>query len=145
MRSGTLPTHQLVGMGESFAIASQELARQHLQLTRLRDILWSKISSLPGVSVNGGLENRLPGNLNVCFGELDGEMLLLSLKDLAVSTGSACTSASLEPSYVLKEIGLSAEQAHGSLRISIGRFTTEEEVIFAGDLIVATVIKLRTL
>jgi cysteine desulfurase len=145
MRSGTLPTHQLVGMGESFAIASQELARQHLQLTRLRDILWSKISSLPGVSVNGGLENRLPGNLNVCFGELDGEMLLLSLKDLAVSTGSACTSASLEPSYVLKEIGLSAEQAHGSLRISIGRFTTEEEVIFAGDLIVATVLKLRTL
>jgi len=145
MRSGTLPTHQLVGMGESFAIAGAEITSQHTMLTQLRDKLWTKISELEGVSLNGGFENRLPGNLNVCFGVLDGEMLLLSLKDIAVSTGSACTSASLEPSYVLKEIGLSDEQAHGSLRISIGRFTTESEIAFVGQLIVDTVNKLRVM
>ncbi len=145
MRSGTLPTHQLVGMGESFAIAGAEIASQHTMLTQLRDKLWTKISELEGVSLNGGFENRLPGNLNVCFGALDGEMLLLSLKDIAVSTGSACTSASLEPSYVLKQIGLSDEQAHGSLRISIGRFTTESEIVFVGRLIVDTVNKLRAM
>lgn len=143
MRSGTLPTHQLVGMGESFAIAAAELEQQQLKLTKLRDKLWGKIQELEGVSLNGGIDNRVPGNLNVCFGVLDGEMLLLSLKDIAVSTGSACTSASLEPSYVLKQIGLSDEQAHGSLRISIGRFTTEEEVEFVGQLVVDTVTKLR--
>ena len=143
MRSGTLPTHQLVGMGESFAIAGAEIESQHTTLTQLRDKLWTKISQLENVSLNGGFENRLPGNLNVCFGALDGEMLLLSLKDIAVSTGSACTSASLEPSYVLKQIGLSDEQAHGSLRISIGRFTTESEIEFVGQLIVDTVNKLR--
>ncbi|NQZ29634.1 MAG: IscS subfamily cysteine desulfurase [Oceanospirillaceae bacterium] len=143
MRSGTLPTHQLVGMGESFAIAGAELEQQQLKLTQLRDMLWNKLQQLEGVSLNGGIENRVPGNLNVCFGAMDGEMLLLSLKDIAVSTGSACTSASLEPSYVLKQIGLSDEQAHGSLRISIGRFTTVEEVEFVGQLIVDTVTKLR--
>jgi cysteine desulfurase len=145
MRSGTLPTHQLVGMGESFAIAGAEIESQNTTLTQLRDQLWKKISELEGVSLNGGFENRLPGNLNVCFGALDGEMLLLSLKDIAVSTGSACTSASLEPSYVLKQIGLSDEQAHGSLRISIGRFTTATEIAFVGQLIVDTVNKLRAM
>jgi len=145
MRSGTLPTHQLVGMGESFAIAGAEMDSQHSLLCQLREMLWTKISELDGVSLNGGFENRLPGNLNVCFGALDGEMLLLSLKDIAVSTGSACTSASLEPSYVLKKIGLTDEQAHGSLRISIGRFTTEQEIQFAGQLIVDTVNKLRAM
>jgi len=145
MRSGTLPTHQLVGMGESFAIAGAEIESQNTTLTQLRDQLWTKISEIEGVSLNGGFKNRLPGNLNVCFGALDGEMLLLSLKDIAVSTGSACTSASLEPSYVLKQIGLSDEQAHGSLRISIGRFTTESEIAFVGQLIVDTVNKLRAM
>lgn len=145
MRSGTLPTHQLVGMGESFAMAGELMAEQHVELTKLRDHFWDKIKQLPEVSVNGGLENRVPGNINVCFGEIDGEMLLLSLKDLAISTGSACTSASLLPSYVLKEIGLSDEQAHGSLRISFGRFTSIEEIEFAADLIIATVTKLKGL
>ncbi len=143
MRSGTLPTHQLVGMGESFAIAGQELVEQALQLAKLRDIIWHKVRLLGDVSVNGGLENRVPGNLNLCFAGVDGEMLLLSLKDLAVSTGSACTSASLLPSYVLKEIGLTDDQAHASLRISVGRFTSEQEAAYAGDLIVETVGKLR--
>ena len=145
MRSGTLPTHQLVGMGESFQLAGELIVTQHEQLLALRDILWGMLNTLEGVSVNGGIDNRVPGNLNVCFGELDGEMLLLSLKDLAVSTGSACTSASLEPSYVLKEIGLSAKQAHGSVRLSLGRFTSEEEVRYAAELIIATVKKLRQL
>lgn len=143
MRSGTLATHQLVGMGESFAMAASLLEQQHLELTQLRDLLWGKIKDLADVSINGGLDNRLPGNLNVNFENVDGEMLLLSLKDLAISTGSACTSASLEPSYVLKEIGLSDQQAHASLRISIGRFTTREEVEFAAQLIISTVLKLR--
>jgi len=145
MRSGTLPTHQLVGMGESFALAAEQMQGEHVRLTELRDVMWGKIQTLQGVSVNGGLENRLPGNLNICFGELDGEMLLLSLKDIAVSTGSACTSASLEPSYVLKAIGLSDEQAHASLRISIGRFTSREEVEYAADKIIETVEKLQAL
>lgn len=145
MRSGTLPTHQLVGMGESFAMAGELIDQQHIELTELRDYFWSRVKELPDTTINGGLENRVPGNINVCFGEVDGEMLLLSLKDLAVSTGSACTSASLLPSYVLKEIGLTDEQAHGSLRISFGRYTTKEEVEFAAGLIIETVTKLRGL
>jgi cysteine desulfurase len=145
MRSGTLPTHQLVGMGESFALAGELIDQQHKELTELRNYFWERIKQLPNTSVNGGLENRVPGNINVCFGEVDGEMLLLSLKDLALSTGSACTSASLLPSYVLKEIGLTDEQAHASLRISFGRFTTTKEVEFAADLIIETVTKLESL
>lgn len=145
MRSGTLATHQLVGMGESFAIAGEKIEQQQQELTHLRDVFWDIVKDIPGISVNGGLDNRVPGNLNICLGEIDGEMLLLSLKDLAISTGSACTSASLLPSYVLKEIGLTDEQAHGSLRISFGRFTTIEEVEFAGKLIVETVRKLKAL
>mgnify|MGYP000209266885 CR=1 FL=1 len=145
MRSGTLPTHQLVGMGESFAMAGELIDQQHAELIALRDYFWNRIKQLPDASINGGFENRVPGNINICFGNIDGEMLLLSLKDLAVSTGSACTSASLLPSYVLKEIGLTDEQAHGSLRISFGRYTTKEEVEFAADLIIKTVTKLQSL
>ena len=145
MRSGTLATHQLVGMGESFALAGAQMETEHIRLTQLRDLMWGKIQTLEGVTVNGGLDNRLPGNLNLCFGEIDGEMLLLSLKDIAVSTGSACTSASLEPSYVLKAIGLTDEQAHGSLRISMGRFTSFEEAEYAAEKIVETVHKLQAL
>ncbi|MGB1237254.1 MAG: IscS subfamily cysteine desulfurase [Pseudomonadales bacterium] len=144
MRSGTLATHQLVGMGESFEIAGREMQADHDRLEQLRDQFLRHLESL-GANVNGGLENRLPGNLNMCFGELDGEMLMLSLKDLALSTGSACTSASLEPSYVLKEIGLSDAQAHGSLRLSLGRFSSSEEVDYAAQKIIEVVTKLRTL
>jgi len=143
MRSGTLPTHQIVGMGESFAIAADLLEQQQLHHQALRDLFLQKLSVLDGVSVNGGSGNKIPGTLNLCFDNVDGEMLLLSLKDLAVSTGSACTSASLEPSYVLKEIGLTDQQAHGSLRLSIGRFTSVDEVSYAAENIIETVSKLR--
>jgi cysteine desulfurase len=145
MRSGTLPTHQIVGMGESFALAGKKLEEQNQQLIVLRDLFWEKINVLEQVSINGDAQKRVPGNLNVCFENVDGEMLLLSLKDLALSTGSACTSASLEPSYVLKEIGLTDQQAHASLRISFGRFTSREEVEFAAQLLVDTIGKLRAL
>ena len=145
MRSGTLPTHQIVGMGASFELAGSLLSEQQQHHQALRDLFLQKLSVLEGVSVNGGNDNKIPGTLNLCFDNVDGEMLLLSLKDLAVSTGSACTSASLEPSYVLKKIGLSDEQAHSSLRLSVGRFTTVEDVNFAAQSIVETVSKLRSL
>lgn len=145
MRSGTLATHQLVGMGEAFALAGELIDQQQEELAQLRDVFWDRVKEIPGTVINGGLENRVPGNINICFGQVDGEMLLLSLKDLAISTGSACTSASLLPSYVLKEIGLTDEQAHGSLRISFGRFTTLDEVEYAAQLIVDTVTKLKAL
>lgn len=127
MRSGTLPTHQLVGMGEAAKLASASLSTEPTGIATLRDQLWQGIADLPGVKRNGSGEIA-PGHLNVCFGGVDGEALLLSLRELAVSTGSACTSASVEPSYVLKAMGVSDADAHSSIRFSLGRFTTEQHV-----------------
>lgn len=143
MRSGTLATHQVVGMGEACAIAAVEMVAESERILLLRNHFFEKVSSLNGVSVNGDSVRRLPGNLNLSFAGVDGESLLLALKDLAVSSGSACTSASLEPSYVLRELGLDDELAHSSLRFSFGRYTTAEEVDRAAELIVQAVAKLR--
>lgn len=145
MRSGTLPTHQLVGMGEAFRIAKDEMAAEHARLTRLRDQLWQGLKSLGGVAVNGDLEHRVSGNLNVSFEGVDGESLMLTLKDMAVSSGSACASASVDPSYVLKGIGVSDELALASIRISLGRYTTEEDIDRAIDLVSEKVQKLRSI
>ncbi len=128
MRSGTLATHQIVGMGEAFSIAKQEMAAENERLITLRDRLLAGVKDMEEVYVNGSLTQRVPGNLNISFAFVEGESLLMSLKDLAVSSGSACTSASLEPSYVLRALGLNDEMAHSSIRFSIGRFTTEDDV-----------------
>lgn len=143
MRSGTLPTHQCVGMGAAAELAAERLETDAARITELRDRLWQGISDLPGVQVNSDLEHTVCGHLNLAFSGCDGEMLLLSLRQIAVATGSACTSASLEPSYVLKAIGLSDDLAQSSLRISLGRLTTEEEVAFATHHIRDVVTKLR--
>lgn len=131
MRSGTLATHQIVGMGEAFRIAAAELSEESDRILALRRRLWSRIAELPGVSLNGDEQQRIAGNLNIAVAGVDGELLLMALKDIAVSTGSACTSASVEPSYVLKAAGVPDALALSSLRISIGRFTTLEEIDFA--------------
>ncbi len=128
MRSGTLPTHQIVGMGEAFEIAGQLLVEESARIQSLRERFWSGICDLPGVHLNGAPEPRVCGILNIAFAGVEGESMMMALKDLAVSSGSACTSASVEPSYVLKGIGLSNELAHSSLRFSLGRYTTQEEV-----------------
>ena len=143
MRSGTLATHQIVGMGEAFRIARQELAEESERILKLRHRLWDGLRSMPAVQANGSLEMCVPGNINVSFGFVDGETLVMSLNDLAVSTGSACTSASIEPSYVLRAIGLSNQLAHSSLRLSIGRFTSEADVDSAIDQIRHAVDTLR--
>lgn len=145
MRSGTLATHQIVGMGEAFRIAKEEMAAETERLTQLRDRFWSQIKDMEEVYVNGSFDARYPGNLNVSFAFVEGESLLMSLKDLAVSSGSACTSASLEPSYVLRALGLNDEMAHSSIRFSFGRFTTEEEVDYAAAQVRTAVEKLREL
>jgi cysteine desulfurase len=145
MRSGTLATHQLVGMGEACAIAQASMEQEHKRLTELRDRFWSQISDMEEVHINGSVEQRYPGNLNVSFAFVEGESLLMSLKDLAVSSGSACTSASLEPSYVLRALGLNDEMAHSSIRFSFGRFTTDEEVDYAAAQARVAVEKLREL
>ncbi|MFV0448129.1 MAG: IscS subfamily cysteine desulfurase [Vibrio sp.] len=142
-RSGTLPTHQIVGMGEAFRIAKQEMQQDFDHAKALRDRLLAGIKDMEAVSINGDLEQRLPNNLNVSFAFVEGESLLMSLKDLAVSSGSACTSASLEPSYVLRALGLDDELAHSSIRFSFGRFTTEEDIDYAIELIRVAVNKLR--
>lgn len=131
MRSGTLPTHQIVGMGEAFRIAKEEMAADNERLRMLRDRLWNGIKDLEEVYLNGDEEHRVPGMLNVSFNFVEGESLIMSMKDIAVSSGSACTSASLEPSYVLRALGRNDELAHSSIRFALGRFTTEEEVDFA--------------
>jgi cysteine desulfurase len=131
LRSGTLPTHQCVGMGEAAALAQASLSDESARIEVLRDRLWKGIADLPGVQLNGHLNARVCGHLNVAFGGCDGETLLLSLRDLAVSSGSACNSASMSPSYVLKAIGLTDELAQASLRFSVGRYTTDEEIDFA--------------
>jgi len=135
MRSGTLPTHQIVGMGEAFRVAKEDMDKDLAHVTKMRDRLWKGISSMEQVFVNGDFDKRYPGNLNVSFNFVEGESLIMALKDLAVSSGSACTSASLEPSYVLRALGLNDEMAHSSIRFSFGRFTTEEEIDYAIDLI----------
>jgi cysteine desulfurase len=135
MRSGTLATHQIVGMGEACRIAKEEMAQDQAHVTAMRDRLWAGVNSMEQVFVNGDADKRYPGNLNVSFNFVEGESLIMALKDLAVSSGSACTSASLEPSYVLRALGLNDEMAHSSIRFSFGRFTTEEEVDYAIDLI----------
>jgi len=142
-RSGTLPTHQIVGMGEAFRIAKEEMQQDYDHAKALRDRLLAGIKDMEAVTINGDLEQRLPNNLNVSFAFVEGESLLMSLKDLAVSSGSACTSASLEPSYVLRALGLDDELAHSSIRFSFGRFTTEEDVDYAVGLIREAVDKLR--
>ena len=145
MRSGTLATHQIVGMGEAFRIAKEELEREQTRLLGLRQRLLDGIEDMEQVYVNGSLQQRLAGNLNLSFAFVDGESLIMALKDLAVSSGSACTSASLEPSYVLRALGVSDELAHSALRFSFGRFTTEEEIDVAVEKIRRAVTKLREL
>ncbi len=145
MRSGTLPTHQIVGMGESFAIAKEEMHEENKRLLALRNRLWNGVKDMEEVYINGDPDQRAAGNINISFNFVEGESLLMSLKDLAVSSGSACTSASLEPSYVLRALGMSDEMAHSSIRFSIGRFTTEEEIDYAIDKIKSAVGKLREL
>lgn len=145
MRSGTLATHQLVGMGESFRIAGEEMGAENERMRMLRDRLWRGVEDMEEIYLNGDLEQRIPGNLNISFNFVEGESLIMSLKDVAVSSGSACTSASLEPSYVLRALGRNDELAHSSIRFTMGRFTTEEEVDFTIKAVRSAVEKLRAL
>jgi cysteine desulfurase len=145
MRSGTLPTHQIVGMGEAFRIAKEEMAAENERFKKLRDRLWEGLKDIEEIYVNGDLEHRIPGNLNLSFNYVEGESLIMALKDLAVSSGSACTSASLEPSYVLRALGRNDELAHSSIRFTLGRFTTEEDIDYAIPLIRKKIDKLRAL
>ncbi len=145
MRSGTLPTHQIVGMGEAFRIAREEMASETVRMRELRDRLWNGVKDMEEIYLNGDLEQRIPGNLNISFNFVEGESLIMSLKDIAVSSGSACTSASLEPSYVLRAIGRNDELAHSSIRFTMGRFSTEEEVDFTIEKVREAVEKLREL
>ena len=144
-RSGTLATHQIVGMGEAARIAKAEMAADSERIRMLRDRLWRELSGMEAVVLNGDLEQRIPGNLNVSFNYVEGESLIMAIKDIAVSSGSACTSASLEPSYVLRALGRSDELAHSSIRMTLGKFTTVEEVDFAANLLRTKVAKLREL
>jgi len=143
MRSGTLATHQIVGMGEACRIAKEEMEQDLAHVTAMRDRLWAGLNSMEQVFINGDADKRYPGNLNVSFNFVEGESLIMALKDLAVSSGSACTSASLEPSYVLRALGLNDEMAHSSIRFSFGRFTTEEEIDYAIELIKKSIGHLR--
>ncbi len=145
MRSGTLATHQLVGMGEAFRIAREEMASENERMRTLRDRLWNGVKDMEEIYVNGDMDQRIPGNLNISFNFVEGESLIMSLKDIAVSSGSACTSASLEPSYVLRAIGRNDELAHSSIRFTMGRFSTEEEVDFTIEKVREAVEKLREL
>ncbi|RDH92185.1 MAG: IscS subfamily cysteine desulfurase [endosymbiont of Seepiophila jonesi] len=145
MRSGTLATHQIVGMGEAFRIAGEEMAMENERLLGLRQRLWDGFKDMEEVYLNGDEEQRVAGNLNVSFAFVEGESLIMALKDLAVSSGSACTSASLEPSYVLRALGREDELAHSSIRFSIGRFSTAEEVDYAVEKIRTEVDRLREL
>jgi cysteine desulfurase len=145
LRSGTLPTHQIVGMGEAFRLARLEMATENERIRMLRDRLWKGIARIEEVYLNGDMERRVPHNLNASFNFVEGESLIMAIKDIAVSSGSACTSASLEPSYVLRALGRSDELAHSSIRFTVGRFTTVEEIDYAVDLIRRKVAKLREL
>lgn len=145
LRSGTLATHQIVGMGEAFRLAREEMAEENARVRRLRDKLLNGLTDIEATYVNGDLEQRVPHNLNISFAYVEGESLIMAIKDIAVSSGSACTSASLEPSYVLRALGRNDELAHSSIRFSIGRFTTEEEIDFTIDLLHKKIGKLREL
>ncbi len=145
MRSGTLATHQIVGMGEAFRIAKEEMAIDNDSINKLRNRLWEGLKDMEEIYINGDFDHRIPGNLNVSFNFVEGESLIMALKDLAVSSGSACTSASLEPSYVLRAIGRNDELAHSSIRFSFGRFTTEEDIDYVIPLIRSKIEKLRAL
>jgi cysteine desulfurase len=145
LRSGTLATHQIVGMGEAFRLAREEMASENARILKLRQRLQKGFEDMPAVFINGDLEHRVPHNLNVSFAYVEGESLIMAIKDIAVSSGSACTSASLEPSYVLRALGREDELAHSSIRFSIGRFTTEEEIDYAVNLLRSKVGKLREL
>ena len=145
MRSGTLAPHQIVGMGEAFRLAREEMASENIRVRALRDKLLNGLTDLEATFVNGDAEQRVPHNLNISFAYVEGESLIMAVKDIAVSSGSACTSASLEPSYVLRALGRNDELAHSSIRFSIGRFTTEEEVDFTIDLLHKKIHKLREL
>ena len=145
MRSGTLAPHQCVGMGEAFRIAREEMATENERIRMLRDKLLHGFNAMEEVYVNGDMDHRIPHNLNISFNFVEGESLIMAIKDVAVSSGSACTSASLEPSYVLKTLGRSDELAHSSIRFTIGRFTTEEEINFTIDLLKNKITKLREL
>lgn len=143
MRSGTLPTHQIVGMAEAFVLANERIAVDYEHLSALREQLWQGISVLDKVSVNGDATNGFPGIINLCFAGVDGESLLMAIKEIAVSTGSACNSANVDPSYVLSGIGLSRDNALSSLRFSLGRFTSEAEVAQTVEIVVKAVNALR--
>ncbi|RTL27528.1 MAG: IscS subfamily cysteine desulfurase [Burkholderiales bacterium] len=143
MRSGTLPTHQIVGMGEAFHLSAKEMGVELERIRTLRDHLWNGLSQLDHVHLNGELDSRTPNHLNVSFNYVEGESLLMGMKDIAVSSGSACTSASLEPSYVLRAMGRSDELAHSSVRFTIGRYTTLEEIDFTIARVTDVVSKLR--
>jgi cysteine desulfurase len=145
MRSGTLPTHQIVGMGEAFRLARLEMASDNERIRTLRDRLLKGLTEIEEVYVNGDLEHRVPHNLNLSFNFVEGESLIMAIKDVAVSSGSACTSASLEPSYVLRALGRSDELAHSSIRFTVGRFTKEEEIDYTVDLVKRKIAKLREL
>ncbi|HZV97820.1 MAG TPA: IscS subfamily cysteine desulfurase [Methylophilaceae bacterium] len=144
-RSGTLPTHQIVGMGEAFRIAREEMELENARIRRLRDKLLTGLQDIEEVYVNGDLKHRVPHNLNISFNYVEGESLIMAVKDIAVSSGSACTSASLEPSYVLRALGRSDELAHSSIRFSIGRFTTDEDIDYTIELMKSKIGKLREL
>lgn len=145
MRSGTLATFLIVGMGEAFRLARLEMHEENKRITALRDRLLKGLSGMPEIYVNGDLEHRVPHNLNLSFAYVEGESMIMAVKDIAVSSGSACTSASLEPSYVLRALGLTDELAHSSIRFSIGRFTTEEEIDYTVDLLHKQIGRLREL
>ncbi len=143
MRSGTLATFLMVGMGEAFRLARLEMHEENKRIAALRDRLLKGLTDMPEIYVNGDLEHRVPHNLNVSFAYVEGESLIMAVRDIAVSSGSACTSASLEPSYVLRALGLNDELAHSSIRFSIGRFTTEEEIDYTVDLLHKQIGRLR--
>ena len=144
-RSGTLPTHQIVGMGEAFKYAKTEMVKDNKKIKKLRDMLWDGLKDMEEIYLNGDLNQRIPGNLNISFNFVEGESLIMAIKDIAVSSGSACTSASLEPSYVLRALGREDELAHSSIRMTIGKYTTEEEILHTIDLLKNVVSKLRAL
>lgn len=143
LRSGTLATHQIVGMGEAFRLAKEEMTSESERIKKLRDRFWEGLKEIEEIYINGDLEHRIAGNLNVSFNYVEGESLIMALKDLAISSGSACTSASLEPSYVLRALGRNDELAHSSIRFTLGRFTTVEEIDYAIPLIRSKIAKLR--
>ncbi|MGB7932613.1 MAG: IscS subfamily cysteine desulfurase [Gammaproteobacteria bacterium] len=145
LRSGTLPTHQIVGMGEAFRIAGEEMEEENRRIRMLRDRLWNGLNEMEEVYLNGDMDQRVPHNLNASFNYVEGESLIMALKDMAVSSGSACTSSSLEPSYVLRALGRNDELAHSSIRFTIGRYTTQEEIDYIVARVREKVTKLREL